>query len=197
MDAFNPLLSNNRMGQWERATNSDGIVLNRVPIIAPYIQSLSIPEGHFIFSALSPLAVSTKGAPVRTINDLLGQPNVVYFERELTGPRVEAWMYISQLGRIILRCEQIPEGNVSSWLKAIGPLLGPSATTITKTAPSTLSLARTSYIGLSGAEIHLLADWLASSEFPLRLHSQVAKLPRFASRHSGTVMAPGQGKQKP
>jgi hypothetical protein len=194
MDTLNPLLATNRMGEWNRATNSDGVVWNRVPIIFPFVQSVNLSEGNFLFSALSPAAVSAKPTPLTTLQELVKLPNVVYFEREITGPRVEAWMFVSQLFRIILRREQLPPNcNAVLWLRALGPLLNSSATTIAKTGPRELSLMRTSSVGLSAGELQLLADWLESARFPLRLHSSVATLPPFSTHRSG--LAPGPSKQ--
>jgi hypothetical protein len=95
-------------------------------------------------------------------------------------------MYLSQLFRIILRRDQLPsDGNALIWLKACGPMLGSSATTVTKTSPTELSLVRTSTIGLTGVELHVLADWLESSHFPFQPHTVVAKMPPFPPRRSG------------
>jgi hypothetical protein len=104
--------------------------------------------------------------------------NVLYFDREITGGRVEAWMFMSQLLRIIFRREQLPDGALTvAWLKAAGPSFGPSATTVTKTTSTELALSRTSTIGLTSVELHLLVDWLESPEFPFKSFSIVEKLP--------------------
>jgi hypothetical protein len=176
MDSLNPLLATSRMGKWERATNSDGVEW-RAPAVAPFVQSIAVKEGNYLLCGLSPFGLTNGPPTLGTFKELLSQPNLVYYEREITGPRVDAWLYISQIFRIISRRAQLPLGAVIEWLKAVGPMLGNSTTMLTKTAPDTISISRTATLGLTGFEIHLLCDWLESSEFPGRPHSQVAKLP--------------------
>jgi hypothetical protein len=186
MDAFNPLLATNRMGKWERAKDSDGVVWSRSPIIAPWLKSIALPEGYFLFAGLSPLAVTNTPPPSGTLQELFNKSNIAYFDRELTGPRVDASMFVSQLFRVIFRREQLPpEANAVKWLKAAGPMLGNSSTTLTKTGPAELSLSRSSTLGLTALELQLMADWMESSQFPLRLHSAVAKLPALPARRAG------------
>jgi hypothetical protein len=188
MDSLNPLLATNRTGKWERATNSDGLVWNMVPIINPFVQSTEVGQQHFLLAGLSPLAITNTRAPTVTLKELTGQPNVVYFDREITSPREDAWVYLGQLFRIIMRRNQLPpEGPPLSWLKASGPFLGTSATTVTKTGPAELSLVRTSTVGLTALELQLLADWLESPRFPFEPHSVVSKLPPFPVRHAKTT----------
>jgi hypothetical protein len=191
MESMNPILAANRMGQWERAKNSDGVDWARSPIIAPVVHSVSVSQGNFLFAGLSPLAITNTPPPSGTMRELLSLANVVYFDREVTGPRLEAWMYISQLFRVIMRRAQLPsESDSVLWLKAIGPILGSSATTITKTSQTELSFSRTSSAGFTAPELHLIADWLESSQFPGRTHSVVAKYPPLPERHPGSATSP-------
>lgn len=183
MQRFNPLLATNRMGKWERAPDSDGVLWNRVPIIFPFIRSIGLTQGHFLFAGLAPLAVTNTAPPFATLQELLAQPNLVYFDREITGPRLEGWMFLSQLFRVIFRRVQLPsEAEAVAWFKAAGPTLGNSLTTITQTSATELSLARTASLGLTAFELHLLADWLESPQFPLKTHTAVAKLPPLPPR---------------
>jgi hypothetical protein len=176
MDAFNPVLATNRMGKWERDTNSDGVVWN-APVMNPFVKSMVTGDGRFLLAGLSPYALTNSPSPVGTFGQLLSQKNLVYYDQEITGPRIEAWLYISQLSRIILRRAQLPPNAASiAWLRSIGPFLGNSITTVTKATNRELSAQRTSTIGLTGLELHLLVDWLESPEFPGRPHTVVAKL---------------------
>lgn len=194
MDTFNPELATNRMGKWERRNDTDGVAWSRAPIIAPMVHSISLPSGHFLLAGLSPLALTNAPPPSGTLRELLSLQNVVYFDRELTGPRVEAWMYISQLFRIIMRRAQLaPEARALNWLKAISPSLAASATTLFKTSPTEMTFERTSSIGFTAVELHLLADWFESPEFPLSLHTVVAKYPPLPERRvPGQTPAPSR-----
>jgi hypothetical protein len=190
MVSVNSVLATNRMGRWEHATDSDGVVWSRSPIIAPFVHSVGIHAGDFIFGGLAPVVITNTPTPAGTLRDLLARPNTVYFDREITSPRVEAWLYISQLFRIIFRRDQLPTtGNAVAFLKAIEPLLGSSETTLVKTSSTELALSRTSTLGLTSFELNLLADWLESTEFPIQLHSIVAKSPppRNPARVSATT----------
>jgi hypothetical protein len=178
MDSMNPILASNRMGHWERVAGPDAIVWAKAPIIRPFAGSLEIGSRRFLFAGVSPQAISNTPPPLSTLKDLMSSQNAVYFDREITGPRIEAWMFMSQLGRIIMRREQLPDGALSvAWLKAAGPSLGPCATTITKTSSNELVIARSSTIGLSSVELHFMADWLESPEFPSRPFTAVMRLP--------------------
>jgi hypothetical protein len=186
IDAFNPLLASNRMGKWERATNSDGVVWNRAPIIYPFVQSTSLAKESFLLAGLTPRIIANTTPPLGTFHQLSAVTNLVYFDSEITGARLEAWMFTSQLFRIILRREQLPaEAKVIAWFRAVGPKLGNSVTMATKVAPTELSLTRTSTLGLTSIEFQILADWLESPEFPFHLRSTVAKLPPLPARKNG------------
>lgn len=186
MDAFNPTLATNRMGKWEAGPNSDGVVWTRVPIINPFVQSMTTPRGEFLLAGLSQLALTNSPLPAGTLKELLSQPNVVYFDREITGPRQEAWLYMSQLFRLISRRNQLPpESSSLAWLRACAPLMGNSATTITKSGPTELTLARNSTLGLTAFELQFLADWLESPRFPYQLRAMVDKMPPFPNRRPG------------
>jgi hypothetical protein len=178
MGSVNSLLVTNRMGHWERATDSDGVVWNRSPIISPFVHSASIKEGSFIFAGLAPVLITNTPMPAGTLRDLLARRDVVYFNREITSPRVEAWLYVSQLFRIIFHRDQLPTGgNATAFLKAVEPLLGSSETTIVKTSSVEMGVSRTSTLGLTALELNVLADWLESSRFPVALQSSLAKSP--------------------
>jgi len=191
MDSMNPTLAANRSGKWEHATNFDGIVW-RAPVITPFVDSITLPEGRFLCVGLAPLGLTNGLPPAGTIKDLVTHTNVIYFDREVTGPRIEAWMFLSQLSRIIFRRGQMTsDACATAWLRSAGLLLGASRTTITKSNATTLYINRASTIGLTGLELHLLGDWLESPQFPRGLHSTIVKLPAFPAR--GTAIAPVKG----
>jgi len=186
MEKMNPILATNRMGKWEYAANSDEAVW-RAPAISPFVRSSSQPLGNYLLAGLAFFGLTNGAPPAGTFRDLLAGKNLVYFDREITAPRVEAWLYVSQLFRIIFRREQVPTTARSlDWLEALIPLLGSSSTALSKSGPNQLTLFRSSTLGLTAPELHLLVDWLESSEFPRRPHSVVARLrPRSSPRPGG------------
>ena len=60
------------------------------------------------------------------------------------------------------------------WLKHVEPILGGSATVVTQTGAEQLTFTRNSTVGFTALELHLLADWLESPQFPLGLHTFIA-----------------------
>ncbi|HZI31781.1 MAG TPA: hypothetical protein VFF11_05535, partial [Candidatus Binatia bacterium] len=60
------------------------------------------------------------------------------------------------------------------WLKAIERMLGTNSTEIVRISSNKLSVNRISTFGFSALELHLLADWLESPQFPHGLHTFLA-----------------------
>ena len=178
MQIGNPILTSNRMGLLERSTNFHGITWSRIPLMAPFIKEQVSETGSFLFAGVSPHTLTNSTAPEGTFKDLFGRTNVVYYDREITGPRIEAWMYLSQLSRIVFRRYQVPgEAATVGWLRSTGPLLGPTLTVGTRSGPAEISLERVSPVGATGMEFHVFADWLESPSFPVGLYTLMAKLP--------------------
>ena len=62
----------------------------------------------------------------------------------------------------------------TAWLKAAEQLLGETTTFVTRENPQRLVLERHSTLGFTALELHLLADWLESPQFPHGLHTLLA-----------------------
>ena len=76
-----------------------------------------------------------------------------------------------------------PESAAFTFLLAAAPKLGNAGTEVAQDGPASLSLVRNSTLGFTGAELHLLADWLESPAFPRGLHSLLApKPPKWVPR---------------
>jgi hypothetical protein len=191
MDRFNPELATNRMGRWEHDPIGNGLLWTHVPILSPFVRPTKTTDSQFLFAGLTGAIITNTTAPTVTLQALTSDPALVYFQHEITGPRVEAWTYLSQLFRIILRRVQLPgDGYGLAWLKASAPLLGSSKTTVAMKSPALLALERTSTLGLTAMELHLLIDWLESPQFPGKPYSMVSKLPPLPPRRSGTNQPP-------
>src|SRR5712672_380435 len=93
--------------------------------------------------------------------------NLVAYDWELTGPRLDDLLYITQLIRAAVHMPQLPTTSYFiPWFEAIALKLGNSGMTVTITASNQLSFVRTSTLGFSALELHFLADWLESPQFP-------------------------------
>ncbi len=131
-----------RLLQVDLATNGHGIVFT-TPAVSPYMDTISIPEGEFFRAGLMPASGFTnRHAPMETIREILGQSNLVFYHREAAAPRLEGYMFITQLGRIIIRKSQLPaDAGGIVWVKSAGSIIGGSLTKVIQTGKSQLSLA--------------------------------------------------------
>jgi hypothetical protein len=161
---------------FDRASDSNGVTWGNLPSIKPFIKTAAGVDGGFIFAGLLPDTNADAGPPpAGMIQDVLSRTNLVYYNWEVSAPRVAACLYLGQTVRQILRLAQLPVNSVSeAWLYALAPRLGTSATVVTLTEANQLTLFRRSTAGLTGAELQLLADWLESPQFPRGLHTLAA-----------------------
>jgi len=113
--------------------------------------------------------------PTGIFHAVLDTPNLVYYQAEQTGDRIEDFLFITQSFRIIFNRPQLPAKSAATvWLKNLEPLLAGSTTLVTQAGPDKLAIKRKSSIGFTALELHLLADWLESPQFPRGLHTFLA-----------------------
>jgi hypothetical protein len=63
------------------------------------------------------------------------------------------------------------EGAAMPWLVTNVQRFGSCVTTITRNDPARFSFVRRSSVGFTAIELHLLADWLESPDFPVGLNT--------------------------
>jgi hypothetical protein len=169
----NAWMSQNAMGNLVAATN--GVVWKNTPFMTPYLQAAEAGGREFVFGGLAPNPETNQPPPPALLDAFLGRTNLVAYEWELTSSRMEAWIYVGQLLRVIFHQAQLPAKSAGiGWIKAAAPKLGMCATVLTQTSPQQLTLVRNSSVGLSALELHLLMDWLESPQFPYGLHTILA-----------------------
>ena len=167
MAKIDPWLNTNLSGHLEPATEFQGINWIGMPFLGPYLRS----QGDFLFGGFFPPGGGKAGLPAEMMF-ALNRTNTVYYDWEITSPRIEAWFYMGQTLRIILHKSQLPDSAAMSWLKANTNSIGNCLTTVTLSRPEQLTFyRRSSGIGLTAFEMHLLADWLESPQFPLGLNT--------------------------
>ena len=135
--------------------------------MAPFIESTTPSGPGFILTGLNPVTGNTNLAvPPGLLAQFTSRTNLVYYDWELTGQRVQSLLYVSQLFRMVFGKAQLSTNEPSiDWFRTAPPILGNSATMGAQTGPNQLMFTRTSTIGLTAAELHLLADWLESPHF--------------------------------
>jgi hypothetical protein len=94
----------------------------------------------------------------------------------MTSSRIKHLIYLGQLARVTMGGSQLPANSLSmAWLTAASRWGAFSATDVTQTGPGQFTFNRKSSLGFTALELHLLADWLESPDFPLGLHTFSAK----------------------
>lgn len=200
----NPRFASNDIGHLERLTNLNGLTWKTVPFFSPFLQHQSLPMGEAVFGGFFTLEPGKRPIPPELVAQLLSQTNLVYYDWEITSPRVEQLTYLIQLLRLLAGQAQAKgESAGVKWFQAIAPKLGNAVTGITQTGPRRLGLSRSSSAGFTGFELHLLADWFESPDFPHGLHTFLAPaaitpsarrkagVPASASPTNGVTAQPG------
>jgi len=170
---FGEYISTNNFGRLERATEFNGLGWLTVPFASPFLQSAK----GFVLAGFFPNAGSRMAVPPPLLQASTAT-NLAYYDWELTGPRISTLLQLGQFLRLVLHKTQLPSAAAMNWFMANGSSLGPCITTVFQTAPEQLSLSRRSSIGLTAVELHLLADWLESPDFPRTLNSFQPPTPR-------------------
>lgn len=191
----NTWIASNSVGRIERPAQGNGLAWVGVPFMGPFISSVNVPEGQFILAGLLPRSVTNNPPPTALMTEVTSRTNLLYYDWELTGPRIDTWARVGQLFRVLLKKAQMDPASASmAWVMGLEKKLGNSATLVTLSAPETITLSRKSAIGLTAAELHLFADWLESPEFPWGLHTLLAKSePLFGNKPNASNDAPTAG----
>jgi hypothetical protein len=168
-------------GNFARVPEVNGVVWEQLPIITPYLRVSGTGDQTLVSGGLIPQPVPATNAvadiyprPSLTelIADLNSRSNVVAYSWETTGERIEAWLFVTQVLRVATRHAQMPADTASSqWLQTSRPRLGNALTVVTAPAPDRLAFTRESTVGFTALELHLLANWMESPQFPRGTHA--------------------------
>ena len=153
---------------FDRSLDGNGVTWGNLSDIKPFIKSVSDNAQNWLLAGLLPdTNTAALPPPDGLIQDVLRRTNLVYYDWEVTGPRLQPCLDLAQTTRLIVRQPQLPLNSASlSWLGMLIPRLGTSATIINRTGPAELTLYRRSTLGLTALELHWLAGWLESPQFP-------------------------------
>jgi hypothetical protein len=164
----NSWLAANGYISFDRASDSNGVVWGNLPDIKPFIKSAGDGSDNWLFAGLLPDTTNAATPlPAGMIQDVVHRTNLVYYDWEATGPRLQPDLQLAQTARQLARQPQLPLDSASlTWLGMLIPRLGTSATIISRTGPAELTFYRRSTLGLTAPELHLLAGWLESPQFP-------------------------------
>jgi hypothetical protein len=187
MEKTNPWLATNGYVNFERLPGSNGVSWGKLPSIQPFFKFVNTANGGVVFGGLLPNTTPgtntqdnlyQRPSRSRLFDQISAPTNLVYYDWELAGTRIEPCLYLGQVSRVVSRHAELPlESTSLKWLRAIEPRLGDCTTTITCTGTNQLSFFRKSTVGFTGAELQLLADWLESPQFPRGLYSLLTSPP--------------------
>jgi hypothetical protein len=197
----NTRLAAEGMGQFQRATNGPGVIWDKVIFMTPYLRPVKLSGGDFLYGGLVASPFTNRPPAAELLQTILSTTNLVAYDWELTGVRIDQWLHFGQLLRFALHLAQIPPKSASfAWLKALESRLGNCVTMVTRTGPAQLSVARHSSLSVTAAELNWLADWLESPQFPRGLNTFLGEKtamprpkPTRATGGSSTNSAPAAG----
>ncbi|HEX4121281.1 MAG TPA: hypothetical protein VH619_11740 [Verrucomicrobiae bacterium] len=162
----NPILKNLNGTQLLWQPERERLVWSNLRVVAPEIQPAR-PLKDYLLLSLFPRPPFGKPAPEDLWRQLEGGGNVVYYDWEMTGARLQEWRLLS--GMLWFRPGKHNNESDSGLavkyelLGELGNGIGKTVTEITRTAPNELSIVRQGPLGLTGLEIVLLSDWLTAA----------------------------------
>lgn len=163
-DAFSPELQQFNGTELLWLADQRKLILSNLRVIAPTLESVQDQAGEFLLLSVFPRPPANQPAPDELWKQINGRTNLVYYDWELTGPRLQQWRL---LGRMLLSRSRMPMHDMmyarlveDKWLGELAPLVGNTVTEITRTAPNELSVVRNAPVGFTGIEMFLLLDWL-------------------------------------
>ncbi|HEV2209265.1 MAG TPA: hypothetical protein VG167_10855 [Verrucomicrobiae bacterium] len=170
----NAALAERRFGGFE-FTNADELIWRGAPFISPSVRSISDQRGQVLLAGLVHLPEKGLVPPPELWNQVFSRTNLVYYGWELTGPRLEQWLYLTQLARVLAHQPQMPPASPGlEWLDGAAPRFGNCITIVTDANPQFLHITRRCKFGLTSIEFHVLVDWLESAAFPCGFHTLTA-----------------------
>jgi len=155
------------IGQIEHDTKKPAITWGNVPLFAPYVTVGNSDDEGYIVGGVFPPDPIKKPIPKEMLDEFTGKDNLIYYNWEITGQRLEKWNLLIQFAAILSdRREQLVSNTKGiAFLTALRPKLGNSITDAT-IDDNRLTITRKSHLGLSALEIALLTRWIDNPRFP-------------------------------
>ena len=161
---FNADLKRINGGELQWQPDGNRLVLVNLGMFGPAIEATQDAGTPFLLANMFPISPGMEPIPQELLKEIIGRTNLVYYDWEFTGPRLQDWR---MLGAALMSYRQMnsprmvaAEKMEARWLGALRPLMGNSVTLVTRASPTELSIIRNSPIGLSSIEIYMLSNWL-------------------------------------
>ena len=157
----------NFMGQVVHDKKKPALTWGNVPLFAPYVTVGNSDDKGYIVGGVFPPDPFKKPIPAELLAEFSDKDNLVYYNWEITGQRLEKWNLLIQFAAILSnRREQLVNDTKGiEFLTALRPKLGNTITDATVDS-NRLTITRKSQLGLTAFELSLLTRWLDNPRFP-------------------------------
>jgi hypothetical protein len=150
-------------------SNKAEIIVQGLPAAVPSLRPARDKDNQYLFMGMFPLSPKTNPPPPELFGQVLGRKNLVYYDWEFTPERLlqsKQFYQMYYIGNgLHLPGEKFP---TQPWMVKISSNLTETATEITVTSPTELTLVRKSRLGFTGFELAGLMSWIESPHFPLQ-----------------------------
>lgn len=169
---LNPYLTSNRLGLVTRLAGTNGIEWGGIPFFGPFLKHHTDPAPESLFGGFYAFSPGKRPMPEELLIQTRTQTNLLYYDWELTGPRLTTSLHIGQLLRMVAGKAQFERDSpVLQWLLALSSSPADAVTAVSWAGPTKLSVKRRSITGFTAIELQFIADWLDSPDFPVGLHT--------------------------
>jgi hypothetical protein len=179
-EAFNPSLKalNGSSLVWD--AKGGKLIWTKLPLAAPQLQAAPEKDGHYIVAGLFPSTPGRGAAPEALWDQFIHRTDLIYYDWELTGPRLLELVTATQMLPILqalgIGTDAMHETKTpgflpvadrltlqEQWFSSLVPMLGNTATSAAKTGPAEVTIMRTSPFVFSSLELVLLSHVLTDT----------------------------------
>lgn len=165
---FNPAFKRNVWGELRWQPEHQSVVwANLCPILLPTLQIAPETNGQYLLASLFPIALRNKPAPEALFQQFTGRSNVVYYDWEGTGNRLEQWRLLSGMLPILPRMPTPSSAGNSTNRATVARSANPSGSTNNPTARPRVRTPRV-----------VVDNWFSGVTPMLRDHDTVTEITR-------------------
>jgi hypothetical protein len=181
--AFNPDLAKRRGGELTWFPQAGSLVWGKLAtFLSPTLQAVAT-NGQFLLASMFPMAGKSPPPPAGLFDQFTGLTNLVFYDWELTTPRLQHWRLLSAMlpiyPRLLPGTNSVGPANGAprsktdvppivveeSWLAGLGTLDN-TVTEVTLTGPAELTILRKSPFVFNSLELVMLSHWLSGTGSP-------------------------------
>jgi hypothetical protein len=182
--AFNPSLKKHGAGLLLWQAERHALLYSNLPNMPPVIlQAVPEPGGQYLMASIFPMLPGRKPPPDELYQQFLNSTNVVYYDWEGIGRRLEEWRVLSGMLPVLPPAPRPPPPAIAASNSPAGPRTPPSliveenwlagvagllmqdnaVTLITRTAPAELAIVRRSPFAVTSLELVIFSHWLSGT----------------------------------